>query len=232
MMKKDYNKELTAVYENAGYFSLALFVLVLLGFFKTYFGLYPGFNATITNVTHFHAFVMMSWVLLLIVQPFLIRYRHYHLHRILGKSTYVLAPLIVASLISLMFKHYYDDHMDVEHRPTADIIKAFYFQAVHTIMFATFYILAMVYRRNPILHASYMIATGIVFLKPSIVRIFFFWLHFSYPATETITVIIVDLCVFGLFLFATSRTLNSRLYLLVLALFLCYHIPRMIQIWL
>jgi hypothetical protein len=227
-MKRGYN----TVYDNAGYFSIILLILVLLGFFKTYFGLYPEFNVTITNVTHFHAFVMMSWVMLLIVQPLLIRYQRYSMHRVIGKVTYVLAPLVVASLISLMFKHYYDAHMDVEHWPAIAVFKEFYFQAMHTIMFATFYILGMVYRRNTVLHASYMIATGLVFLKPSIVRIFFFWLHFSYPVTETLAVILVDLCVVALLFFAKRRSLNYQLYILVLVMFLFYHIPRMIQIWL
>jgi hypothetical protein len=41
---------------------------------------------------------------LLIVQPFLIRYRKLALHRLLGKFTYILAPLIILSFVGMMIK--------------------------------------------------------------------------------------------------------------------------------
>jgi len=49
-------------YKNLGYFFLILLGLVFLDFFKTYFGLFSGFNAETTPVVHFHFYMQFLWV--------------------------------------------------------------------------------------------------------------------------------------------------------------------------
>ena len=56
-------------YKNLGYFFLILIIFVFLGFYKTYFGLAPAFNAATTPVVHFHAIVLFIWVCIIITQP-------------------------------------------------------------------------------------------------------------------------------------------------------------------
>lgn len=64
------------------YFFVAFFVLVIYCFFQSYFGEFPDFQGVIspigntpiaiTGVTHFHAVMLIVWLLILIVQPILI----------------------------------------------------------------------------------------------------------------------------------------------------------------
>ena len=74
-------------YKNTGYIFIILLVIIFFGFFKTYFGLFPHFNERTTPIVHFHVFVLTLWVVLLIVQPLLIRYKKFRAHRLLGRLT-------------------------------------------------------------------------------------------------------------------------------------------------
>ena len=87
-LKLIYNK-IEKQYKYIGYLSLPLLLLVIAGFYKSYYGLFPDFNSSITVPMHFHAFVMSLYVILLIVQPFLIFYKKFETHRLLGKFSYV-----------------------------------------------------------------------------------------------------------------------------------------------
>src|SRR6202012_3749128 len=99
-----FNFFMKKIYYNSGYFFLILFAFVLLGFYKTYFGLIPRFDKSTTLLVHFHAAVLTTWVLLLIVQPLLVKYKKLKIHRLLGKLTYFLVPLIVCSMTGMALK--------------------------------------------------------------------------------------------------------------------------------
>lgn len=217
------------LYKNTGYVFIILFVFVMVGFFKTYFSLFPGFNANITYVVHIHFVFLMSWIILLMLQPLLIRYKRYDAHRFVGRLTYFIAPAIVLSLISLMFKHYYD--VDMRGWPIEDVIGRFYFQGVHTISFAVFYILAVVHKKNTYLHATYMIATGIVFIKPSLTRVLLHTTPMHYTIAETIVILFIDIVIISLLFYVKHKKQNYRPYILVLTMLLFYHIPSLIQLW-
>jgi hypothetical protein len=86
-------------YKYIGFCFLVITVLVIIGFFKTYFGLIPHFNSSLTAMMHFHAIVMSLYVILLIVQPVLISYKKFKTHRLFGKFSYVLVPVIILSFL-------------------------------------------------------------------------------------------------------------------------------------
>jgi hypothetical protein len=81
----------------AGVLIIALMLLTLAGFYPTYISKFPTFE-NVTKVHHFHGAMMMMWVSLLAVQPFLIAYKKYKIHRTLGQVSYVVAPIVLYSI--------------------------------------------------------------------------------------------------------------------------------------
>lgn len=73
--------------KNLGYFFSVLALFTLLGFFKTYFGLFPSFNERPTALVQVHAFIMILWLAVLIAQPVLIHYRKNRIHRLASLLT-------------------------------------------------------------------------------------------------------------------------------------------------
>jgi hypothetical protein len=59
-------------YKNIGLFIIVVLAFVILGFYKSYYGLMPSFKG-VSVAWHIHGTIMLSWFLLLIVQPILIR---------------------------------------------------------------------------------------------------------------------------------------------------------------
>jgi hypothetical protein len=55
---------------------IAITIIVLIGFYKTYFPYFPEFEQFKT-LHHIHGLAMMLWLVILIVQPVLIRSRKY-----------------------------------------------------------------------------------------------------------------------------------------------------------
>lgn len=89
-----------ATYRNIAIFFLVILVFVFAAFFKTYFGLFPDFKDT-TLLVHTHVAVLLLWFAMLIVQPVLIGRKQLKLHRLVGKVSYVLVPLVVISCVSM-----------------------------------------------------------------------------------------------------------------------------------
>lgn len=144
----------------------AWFVLLLLicigGFWSSYFSrlLDP------TPFTHhFHAVAMLAWVVLLIAQAWLIRSRKLALHRKVGKSSYILAPLVVMSGVSVALA-------TIGERGPAGA-GGLWTGLFWSLLFALLFGLAIRYRREPELHARYMATTGLVFLVPAFGRLWF-----------------------------------------------------------
>jgi len=211
----------------AGYFFLALFGLMIVGFFKTYFSTFPGYVASVKSATviHFHAAVAMLWVVLLVVQPLLIRYRQYAAHRLLGRLTFVLVPLIIGSLIALIYTKYQEGHMWEWN--TFDLVLNFYFQVLHTVFFLAFYTLALVNKRNVALHGGYMIATGLIFINPIMRRVFNNAFSTSFTLAETIAILLTDFAIVALLFYAKRRNLNYKFYYFIISMFMLYHLPML-----
>lgn len=55
---------------------------------------------------------MALWLIMLIAQPFLIKYKKLSWHRVLGKASYVLVPLILITAFLLIRNEYYRNLMD------------------------------------------------------------------------------------------------------------------------
>lgn len=150
-------------FRNVTFWALGLLALIVGGFWVTYFStLFAGLDFA----HHFHAVVMLLWVGLLIVQPWLIRTRRRDLHRRLGRLGFAIAILVIVSGFNVAVFGL-GDGVDV---PGA---RGFYFGVFLTLNFTLMSALAFATRKTPALHARYMIATGLVFVIPAFGRLYF-----------------------------------------------------------
>jgi hypothetical protein len=95
------------VYRNLGYWFLLLIALVFAGFYTTYFSVFLQPKA---SIIHVHFTLMALWIAMLITQPFLIKYSKLAIHRMLGKTSYVLVPLALVSSFLMVRYSYYHFH--------------------------------------------------------------------------------------------------------------------------
>jgi len=65
------------------------------GFRVPYFSGFPNFDKEVTPAVHAQALVQFTWVALAVAQPLAIGAGAYRTHRLLGRLSFFLAPLIV-----------------------------------------------------------------------------------------------------------------------------------------
>jgi hypothetical protein len=160
-------------YRYMGYFLLLLIPLILVGFYQTYSNQFPDFNKITDNSIHVHAFIAAIWVAILIAQPFLIVYKKLDWHRIVGKVSYVVFPLLVLSFIPGTIKIYHSGNY-----------KNMFFTLADCAVMTFFYVLAVYYKKDSKKHMRYMIASAIMLLGPTLGRIFPHLFGFSEVATQ------------------------------------------------
>ncbi len=155
------------MFRNAGYYFIALFALVLIAFAKTY-GTSP---TSFDPYTHVHAVLMVGWFGILIAQPFLIRREHRATHRLLGRISYVLVPLLAISILLLTHARI----STVAAAALAGEAHFFYLPFGMTIAFLAAWLLGVRHRHTVALHARYMIATSLATIDPVLGRILAFY---------------------------------------------------------
>jgi hypothetical protein len=105
---------------------------------------------------HAHGIAMSLWLVLLIAQASLMRAGNRALHRRLGLLSYLLVPIIV--VVTLRFVHY-----TLQEVPRLGAsASALFFLALVTmtlVAFVALFALAMLYRKQPAMHARFMVAT-------------------------------------------------------------------------
>ncbi len=150
-------------FDKSGYYFVALFALVIVGFWPSYFAKFFDGTADFTFYFHFHAFFATLWVFMLIAQPILIRKKKFELHRKIGKLSYVLVPLIFISIILLA-------HSTLR-GPKENLGLELWVPFKDLLIFAIGYGIAIKYRHTMVIHARGMIVAGIVLIEPALVRL-------------------------------------------------------------
>lgn len=76
-------------FDKSGYYFIGLILLVLLGFWPSYFSKFFTETTRFPFYFHFHAIMMSLWILALIAQPILIKKKKLAAHKLIGKLTYL-----------------------------------------------------------------------------------------------------------------------------------------------
>lgn len=204
---------------DASWWVAALLALSFAAFWPQYWSRLP---LGIDFYVHFHAATMLAWMALLITQPWLIRTGRRQLHRALGRSSFVLAPLAVAGALLLAHKRFHlmdDGSFERE--------AAFSFLPIGAaFVFAAAWTLAMLFRRNAQLHARFMLGTVLPLIDPVVARLVGFYLHPDGPPFlfQLVGFAVTDLLLLGLIWLDRKRPAALPGFLGMLALLLPMHV--------
>lgn len=207
-------------YKNIGFFVILILGFVVWGFFRTYFGLFPGFNG-ITTVQHFHGAMMLSWFALLIVQPFLIRFHHYDWHRKIGRLSYIIAPLVTISIF-LAAKGQFQKMAPILTKEQN--IGGMALNIPDVFAFAALYLLAMVNKKNTAYHMRYMIATSFLMLGPGTGRAFIMYGGMPFPLAIEYSNVLSEIVTATFLLYDIVKGKPYKPYLITLIILLAMHL--------
>jgi hypothetical protein len=150
---------------------LALLIpAVVAGFAPTYFKGVTFSRLSVTTLVHLHSALMMLWVLMLIGQAWFIRTKRYAIHRWVGRSSFVIVPLIVASTLMLTIESL---SRKPEVTPLDARIEIFTWGQV--LPFVLAWGLALWYRRRTPIHVRYMVSTMFAAGSAIVFRIILNW---------------------------------------------------------
>jgi hypothetical protein len=150
-------------FDTSVYYFSGLFVLVIVGFWPSYFAKFLAGTADFAFYLHFHATMLILWMAMLIMQPILIRTKRVQLHRFIGKLSYVLFPIVCISTILVIHQTHTVGEVNLGNSLLAQSKNLFIFMAGYGI--------AIVYRHNIGIHARGMIVTGIALIEPALTRL-------------------------------------------------------------
>lgn len=200
-------------YKYLGYFLLLFIPLIFAGFYRSYFQSFPQLNENITAFTHAHAFMASVWVLMLIVQPFLILNKKFALHRKIGKLSYVVFPLLILSFVPQVMKVVRTENLANLFFPLAD-----------GTLLILFYMLAIYNRKSAYKHMRYMIASALVLLGPTVGRIGPMLLGWTDFFTQNVEYGIVYAILIGLILYDLKNKRKFQPYLIAIAGFIIHEL--------
>ena len=212
-----------ALFQKSYYYFIGFFIFMLAGFWLTYFT--QLLNQENYRM-HLHGTVMILWCILLISQAYLIRRKKTRLHKQLGKSSYLLVPLITYTTVDL-YKFRLNQSTTIGDRDylfTASVLIAL-------LIFLIYYGLAIYFKNKPAIHARFMICTIFAMFTAIIDRIidsYFPYLLPLFPSVDGPVIQVVGLTLADILLvilciwdWKSHRRLNVFPIALVIHLF--YH---------
>lgn len=180
---------------------------------------------------HAHGIVLTLWCVLLVVQAQLIRTGRRGWHRLLGQSSYVLAPAVV--VVTTLFVHYRvaPGLGGVAVLPPVGL----HFLAltlISIVAFALFYTLAIAFRHDAQVHARWMLCTVFPLVTPVTDRLI--GAHFQpliglvpridgSPILPAAGFLLADLALLALTAWDFRATRRLRVFPVALAVLLAYH---------
>ncbi|MDZ4306282.1 hypothetical protein [Allopontixanthobacter sp.] len=196
-------------YRHAHYFVGFVLLVTVTGFWASYFTRIGG----VPLAFHVHAFSATSWLLLLIAQSLTIQNRRPAVHRLMGRASFALFPLLIAGFVMII-------NVSAQRYATAE--SPFIMQlgpafAIGMVVAIAAYLVlfygALRYRANIRLHSGYMLATPLILFESPFSRMmdqFFPWMNFigsEGPRGLLDTIVISDgmVAVFALAMYFRDR---------------------------
>jgi len=168
------------LFPNLSWLLLLLIPFTFLGFYPSYFS---KLLSPVDNIYHIHALLMVLWVALAIIQPFLIQQKKTKLHKVIGKASYLIMPLVfIAGYFVIRHTYFTNISSTMEQvakglsKLTPEAISAKAAAAIvvglmYFIWLLTFYLLAVINRKKILFHATYMFAAILTILGPTVERL-------------------------------------------------------------
>jgi hypothetical protein len=211
----------SAYFRHSALFVALLLPFVLLAFWPSY--LSRAFAEPQWRV-HLHGLAMFGWLALVLSQAFLIRGGRRSVHRRVGKLSFALVPLIVASTLALAHFRLNAARPDLP----ADLLYFFYVQLALLSSFVLAWGLAIAHRREPLVHARYMLCTVLALLDPIFARIFYNVFGIDYPWGQVLTFGLTDGILVALIAYDRRSGAGSTVFAGMLALFVAVQLPTFV----
>ena len=215
-------------YKNIVLFFIAIVIIVFIGFFPTYFTHFPKFEGFV-SLHHFHAIVMISWLLILIIQPIMISKRKYEWHRLIGKFSYFLVPIIVISML-LVYNRAFVNSVDTNGINHIESLCLLFLPLTDVLPFTVFYLLAIMNKKKTSNHLRFMISTAIVIVGAGFVGILTVWLDMDFIRGLYVNSGVLTLVFVGLILYDLKYKILSKNKSFVIALFV-FSIPNLLLLF-
>ena len=201
-----------------------------MGFYKSYFVLFPTFKG-IDNTKQFHGIMLLCWFLLLVVQPFLLARKQYKIHKALGKFSYVVVPFVMLSIFLVSREKFLRLAMTVSKEENIAVLalnipSIFYFGLLFT--------LAMIYKKEAAYHIRFMIANALFVFGPGIGRALIIYGGVSFSDSVVYAILITEIIISGLLLTDLIKGFTYKPYLITLVFLISFQIIwafRFSQVW-
>jgi len=137
------------------------------------------------NIYHVHAFFMVLWIVMAIVQPFLIQQKKNAAHKLVGKISYGIMPLVFITGYLVIRHTYYANFNSYTDKVKAGIsiltpeeiltkaAASIDIGLIYFLWLFTFYLLAVINRKKIVFHATYMFAAILTLLGPTADRLIY-----------------------------------------------------------
>jgi len=219
-----------ALYRNSILFFLVFCALVVWGFWRPYYSNPSGISELLLQV---HGLAMTLWCVMLVAQAYLIRTNKRSLHRLLGKASYVLAPVNVVLQTAVLWNRTPNLERFFDQGVMSARGFSFVSHSLGTILlFGLLYGLAVLNRRTAPVHARYMVCTALPILAPAMDRIVGLYLMpgvapylpqvAGRPYGPFVVWLIADLTVAALAVWDWRSERRLNVFPLVLVLFVAY----------
>jgi hypothetical protein len=142
-------------YRNVWLYLALLIPATLLAFWKTYSSGVTFSGRSATPVVHVHAALTALWVLMLIGQAWLVRTKRFRLHRWVGRSSFLIAPIIIWSAGVAVHENIRRDAEGIVQDASLQV-----FGLGMILAFAVTWGLAILYRKRTALHVRFMVSTA------------------------------------------------------------------------
>ena len=205
-------------FDKMGYYAIGLIILAFLGFWPTYFSKFFDGTANFNSYFHFHFAMASMWIALLILQPFLIKKKKFSIHRKIGKLSFIILPLFFVSVILLK-------HSNLGGQATEGLGASLWLQLKGLVIIGTMFTIAIVNKSNMQIHARAMIATGIVFIEPTLGRFINLTVlpEPDFMLGLGITVIVMYLLIISIIIIERKQKSGRWVFPLLLGLFIVFH---------
>lgn len=201
---------------------MGLLGLIFIAYWPTYFSKFFDGTADFSHYFHFHTVTALLWVLVLIVQPVLIRLKQRKWHKFVGKLSYGLVPILFISVMLLAHSRFDPETQNPAVRlwvPFKDLI-----------IFSFGYSVGVIYRKNPMIHARGMVVSGMALVEPVMNRIFLNVLEVPRPYGIYCGISFDYIILIVLIILERRSTSGRWVFPCALVIFAFIHIVRLNQI--
>jgi hypothetical protein len=147
-------------YRNAPYYILVCIVVIVAGFWESYFSA----SGNVPWQFHAHGVAASIWVLMVLAQSWTPHHDQLSLHRAVGKSSLFLFPFLIGGLAAIIDRQ---AHNYVAGEPLHQLYGPGFMIGTMIAMaaYVTVYYRALKYRRKVWVHAGYMLSTPLILFE-------------------------------------------------------------------